>query len=103
MASKAGPWGSQQGAAFLNVKYWHTIQKLRWIEQNECGHPVLDANGVRGAERIAQISADAGPRDLVICLISGGASALLPLPAALVTLEEKQATTKLLLAFRCGL
>src|SRR5438552_10787342 len=100
MAGKAGPWGSQQGAAFLNVKYGHAQAKLRWIEQNECGHPVPDANGVRGAERIAQIAVEAGPRDLVICLISGGASALLPLPAAPVTLEEKQATTKLLLA--CG-
>jgi glycerate 2-kinase len=100
MAAKAGPWGAQQGAAFLNVKYGHAQPKLRWIEQNECGHPVPDANGVRGAERIAEIAAAAGPRDLVICLISGGASALLPLPAAPVTLVEKQASTKLLLA--CG-
>src|ERR1700680_1413748 len=38
MAAKAGPWGVQQGAAFLNVKYGHARPKLRWIEQNECGH-----------------------------------------------------------------
>src|SRR5207344_1510401 len=44
--------------------------------------------------------AAAGRDDLVICLVSGGASALLPLPAEGVTLEEKQATTRLLLA--CG-
>ena len=50
MAAKAGRWGKQQGAAFLNVKYGHALPKLRWIEQNECGHPVPDANGVRGAE-----------------------------------------------------
>ena len=42
----------------------------------------------------------AGPDDLVICLVSGGASALLPLPAPPITLEEKQAATRLLLA--CG-
>ena len=53
-----------------------------------------------GAARIAAIAEKAGKDDLVMCLISGGASALLPLPAEPVTLEEKQATTKLLLA--CG-
>jgi hydroxypyruvate reductase len=71
---------------------------LRRIELNQCGHPVPDERGVAGAERIAQIAEAAGPGDLVICLVSGGASALLPLPAAGITLEEKQATTRLLLA-----
>jgi hydroxypyruvate reductase len=65
---------------------------------NQCGHPVPDERGVAGAERIAQNAEAAGPGDLVICLVSGGASALLPLPAAGITLEEKQATTRLLLA-----
>src|SRR5213078_66689 len=50
--------------------------------------------------RIAAIADSAGKDDLVICLISGGASALLPLPAEGITLEEKQATTRELLA--CG-
>ena len=50
MAAKAGPWGRRQGAALINVKYGHADPKLRWIEQNECGHPVPDASGVRGAE-----------------------------------------------------
>ncbi len=100
MAFKAGPWGKQQGSAFINVKYGHALPKLRWIEQNECGHPVPDANGVRGAQRIADIAAGAEAGDLVICLMSGGASALLPLPAPPITLEEKQATTRVLLA--CG-
>src|ERR1035438_2520870 len=68
------------------------------IELNECGHPVPDARGVFGAERIAEIAARAGERDLVVWLVSGGASALLPFPAAPVTLEEKQAATRLLLA-----
>jgi glycerate 2-kinase len=51
-------------------------------------------------ERIAEIAAAAGAGDLVLCLISGGASALLPLPAPPVTLAEKQEVTRLLLA--CG-
>jgi hydroxypyruvate reductase len=83
----------------VNVKYGHTA-KLRRIELNECGHPLPDDAGVRGAERIAEIARHAGERDLVISVISGGASALLPLTAPPVTLAEKQATTKLLLA--CG-
>ena len=89
--------GRRIAAGLLNVKYGHTA-KLRRIELNQCGHPVPDENGVAGAERIARIAAGAGQDDLVICLISGGASALMPAPAEGITLEEKQATTRLLLA-----
>ncbi len=83
----------------INVKDGHTA-RLRRIRINECGHPLPDRRGVAGARRIAQIASQAGPDDLVICLISGGASALLPLPSPPVTLAEKQKTTQLLL--RCG-
>ena len=86
-----------RGDSFVNVKDGNRA-KLRWIQLNECGHPVPDQRGVRGAERIAEIATAAGPDDLVLCLVSGGASALLPLPAPPITLEEKQATTRLLLA-----
>jgi len=91
--------GRRIAAGLINVKDGH-VARLRRIELNECGHPMPDARGVAGAERIAQIAAAAGKDDLVVCLISGGGSALLPLPAAGITLEEKQATTRLLLA--CG-
>jgi hydroxypyruvate reductase len=91
--------GKRITAGLLNVKYGH-VAKLRRIELNECGHPVPDAAGVSGAERIAALAATAGPGDLVLCLVSGGASALLPLPADPITLDEKQATTRLLLS--CG-
>ena len=83
----------------LNVKDGHIVP-LRRIELNECGHPIPDQRGVEGARRIAEIAAGAGPDDLVLCLISGGASALLPLPADPITLDEKQEVTKLMLA--CG-
>jgi hydroxypyruvate reductase len=86
-----------RGDSLVNVKDGNRAN-LRWIQLNECGHPVPDERGVRGAERIAEIAAKAGPDDLVLCLVSGGASALLPLPAPPVTLEEKQAATRLLLA-----
>jgi glycerate 2-kinase len=74
--------------------------KLRRVEIHECGHPIPDWRGVAGARRIAKIASDAGSDDLILCLISGGASALLPLPAPPITLAEKQATTRLLL--HCG-
>src|ERR1039458_10315984 len=88
--------GRRIAAGLINVKDGH-LAKLRRIELHQCGHPVPDERGVAGAERIAQIAAAAGPADLVICLISGGASALLPLPADGITLQEKQDTTRLLL------
>jgi hydroxypyruvate reductase len=94
-----GLLGARIRGGLVNVKYGH-LARLRRIELHECGHPVPDARGVGGAQRIADIARGAGERDLAICLISGGASALLPMPAPPVTLERKQATTKLLLA--CG-
>lgn len=92
-------FGSRVTSGLINTKYGHTA-KLRRILLNECGHPVPDESGARGAQEIAAIAADATADDLLICLISGGASALLPLPAEGITLADKQATTGLLLA--CG-
>jgi glycerate 2-kinase len=81
----------------VNVKYGH-LAKLRHTELHECGHPLPDREGAAGALRIAGIVREAEADSLVICLVSGGASALLPLPADPVTLEEKQAVTGLLLS-----
>jgi glycerate 2-kinase len=89
--------GERITAGLINVKDGHTA-KLRRIELNECGHPVPDTRGVDGARRIAALAEEADERDLVVCLISGGASALLPAPVPPITLEEKQAVTRLLLA-----
>ena len=91
--------GKRISGGLINVKYGH-LAKLRRVELNEAGHPVPDQAGVAGAERIAGIAANATSDDLIVSVISGGGSALLPLPAPPITLEEKQATTKLLLA--CG-
>jgi glycerate 2-kinase len=91
--------GKRITGGVLNVKYGHAT-RLRRIDVNECGHPIPDRNGEAGARRMAKMLSDAGPDDLVFCLISGGASALLPLPAAPVTLADKQETTRLLL--ECG-
>jgi len=91
--------GRRIAGGLINTKYGH-LARLKRIGLNECGHPVPDAEGVEGARKIAALVAEATAEDLVLCLISGGASALLPLPAEPITLEEKQETTRLLLA--CG-
>src|SRR4051812_5771122 len=86
-------------AGCVNVKDGDSA-RTRLIELRPCGHPVPDERGLNGTKRIAEICAEAGERDLVICLLSGGASALMPSPAPPITLAEKQETTRLLLA--CG-
>lgn len=91
--------GNAIKGGLINTKYGH-LAKLRRVQLQEAGHPVPDAAGVDGARKIASLLQFCDEGDLVIALISGGASALLPLPAEPVTLEEKQKTTKLLLA--CG-
>jgi len=91
--------GKRISAGSINVKDGDPV-KLRRIEVHPASHPIPDERGVAGAKRIAEICAEAGERDLVICLLSGGASALTPYPADPVTLAEKQETTRLLL--ECG-
>lgn len=67
------------------------------IEVVEAAHPVPDEAGRRAAKRIAELTHGLTQDDLVLCLISGGASSLLAMPADGVTLEEKQAVNKALL------
>jgi len=72
----------------------------RRVRVVEAGHPIPDARGEAAGEEILRLARDAGPDDLVLCLISGGGSALTPSPVPGVTLAEKQAVTRLLL--ECG-
>lgn len=74
--------------------------KTKRIVLRAAGHPRPDVRGAAAALEIAAICEEAEAGDVVICLISGGASALMPAPAPPVTLEEKVAVTDLLLA--CG-
>ena len=67
------------------------------IEVVEAAHPVPDEAGRRAAERIAALVRGLGPDDLVLCLVSGGGSALLSLPAPGLTLQDKQAVNQALL------
>jgi glycerate 2-kinase len=108
----------------VNVKHGHTSAVAGWrvrfggpaavadsvthptppepsrIEIVEAGHPVPDDAGLDGAQRIAGLVQGLTPRDLVIVVLSGGGSALLPLPAPGITLDDYRALTGLLL--RCG-
>ncbi|MFN3868962.1 MAG: DUF4147 domain-containing protein, partial [Hyphomicrobiaceae bacterium] len=70
------------------------------IEILEAAHPVPDQNSIDGARRAIELARSAGPNDLVLALMSGGASALWSSPASGISFADKQALTKQLL--RCG-
>ncbi len=78
------------------TRYGYAVPCAR-IEIVEAAHPVPDAAGGAAAARMLDVVAGLGADDLVICLISGGGSALLPLPGEGVTLEDKQAINRALL------
>ena len=91
--------GERVSDGVIVVKDGHGLP-LQRVRVHEAGHPVPDERGLRGGEKILSLVRGAGERDLVICLISGGGSALLVSPAEGVTLKDKQKVTQLLLA--CG-
>lgn len=79
------------------TRYGYAVP-CRRIEILEASHPVPDANGLKAAERILQRVSGLTADDMVLCLISGGGSALLPMPATGLTLEDKQEINQALLA-----
>jgi len=91
--------GERIRRGIINVKYGFAEKLLR-TEIIEAGHPLPDQKGVEGTREIVDLLQSAGQRDLVFSLISGGGSALLPLPAEPIPLAEKQSLTKKLL--ECG-
>ena len=80
--------------------YPPSLRKIRLHAARPVGSNHPTAAGVAGANEMLQLLRDAGPEDVAICLISGGGSALLPAPVEGISLEDKQAVTKLLHA--CG-
>ena len=71
--------------------------KSKLIRFNPASHPIPSEDGVRGVNRMLQLVGRPSQEDLVICLISGGGSALMPLPTTGITLSDKQKITELLL------
>jgi len=91
--------GARIARGVVVTKYGH-VQPTRVIRIHEAGHPVPDEAGMAGARAVLDHVRGLDPADLVLVLISGGGSALTPAPVEGVTLAEKQALTKALLA--CG-
>ncbi|MDX2259633.1 MAG: DUF4147 domain-containing protein [Hyphomicrobiaceae bacterium] len=83
-------------AGFVTTRHGYGLP-TEVIEVIEAGHPVPDAHSVSSAQRAIEAAKSAGPNDLVLCLMSGGASALWSAPVDGVTFEMKQALTKQLL------
>jgi glycerate 2-kinase len=89
--------GDRISDGWINTKDGHGIP-LKRITVHECGHPVPDERGISGTRRIINLLKSADSETLVICLLSGGGSALMPAPVDGITLGEKQDVTRLLLA-----
>ncbi len=85
------------------TRYGHGVGTLPRIEVVEASHPVPDAAGELAASRILESVRRLGPDDLVLCLLSGGGSALLSLPADGVSLADKQVINRALLRSGAGI
>jgi glycerate 2-kinase len=88
--------GSRITAGHIVTKYDHSVP-LEFVEITEAGHPVPDENGIKGTEKIMSIVNMAEKDDLVICLISGGGSALLADVPEGCTLEDLKTLNSILL------
>ncbi len=91
--------GNRITAGAINTKYGHAVP-LERIETTEAGHPLPDEAGVAGTLKMLELAGRCGDSTLLLCLFSGGGSALMPAPVPEITLAEKQLTTRELLA--CG-
>ena len=91
--------GAHLTSGLVVTKYAHATEHglPETLRVFEAGHPVPDAAGLAAAQELVGLLAQTRPRDLVLLLISGGASALLPFPAPALTLTDLQQTTDLLL------
>jgi glycerate 2-kinase len=88
--------GSRITAGHIITKYEHSVP-LKIIAITEAGHPVPDDNGINGTNSILSIVKNAGKDDLVICLISGGGSALLADVPEGCTLDDLKKVSSVLL------
>lgn len=92
-------FGHRLTSGIIITKYGHGLP-LKKTEVIEAGHPLPDQKGMEGAKKIQSLLKESGEKDIILFLISGGGSALLPLPVDGISLAEKQKTTQLLLD--CG-
>src|SRR5262245_50906447 len=88
--------GDNISSGLIVTKYGHGLP-LRHIRVREAGHPIPDAAGTGAVKETRELIANLTEDDIVLCLISGGGSALWPAPSEGITLEQKQQVTDLLL------
>lgn len=88
-------WGPCEGLVITRYGYG---RPTKGIEIVEAAHPVPDEAGLAATQRMLAMLTGLGPDDMVLALISGGASSLLIAPAGAVTLAEKQMVNQMLLA-----
>jgi glycerate 2-kinase len=93
--SWAGPLSALSGIVVTRYGYAVPCQRIEIVE---AAHPVPDQAGLDAARRIMELVGGLSADDTVICLISGGGSSLLPFPLEGITLEDKQAVNRALLA-----
>ena len=91
-----GIFNDRISSGLVITKYGHRLP-TDYIQVSEAGHPLPDRSGELAVEGMREILRDLNPDDLVLCLFSGGGSALLPSPAEGITLGEKQHVTSTLL------
>jgi glycerate 2-kinase len=81
-----------------DIKNYDDLTKTGHLKITEAGHPLPDDDGVKGTINIMKLLGKATESDLIFCLLSGGGSALLPLPHEGVSLRDKQKITNALLS-----
>ena len=91
--------GEQLTDGLIIVKYGHGIP-LEKTQILEAGHPIPDDAGLSATAELLKRAQECAEEDLIVCAFTGGGSALLPAPSSPITLDQKQATTRLLL--ECG-
>ncbi|MDQ3848477.1 MAG: DUF4147 domain-containing protein [Thermoproteota archaeon] len=84
-------------AGAITIPYGIIPKKIRRISVTEASHPIPDNDGIKGTRRILSVLRKAEEDDLVVFLISGGGSALMPMPAPGISLADKQKITSSLL------
>jgi len=89
--------GSRIKEGAVNIPYSSPSYKTGKVKLQHASHPIPDESGVKGATRMLDIVDKAEKNDLVICLISGGGSSLMPQPRNGISLEDKQKVTDALL------
>ncbi|MDH5447806.1 MAG: glycerate kinase [Candidatus Bathyarchaeota archaeon] len=90
-------FGNRISSGIVNIPYNSRSCKTPKIKLQEASHPIPDDAGMKGAKEMLDLVGHAEKNDLILCLISGGGSSLMPLPRGKITLNDKRRVTDALL------